>query len=542
MSYEIFMGDASLQLCALSSRNAADDFSVAVIPESRIIGIRVTSRMRASGARPTCSRCSRRFTKEGGKGLIRQKACHGCASSKVRCDIQKPTCGRCRDRNLNCEYLIVDERRNDVLQRSSRIKERGQVDEPLPTHHLTENHHVLRLPHQPGLSDGSTSSSASSGAYKDALRNGEDIQTSVSSTLEVMQDQNSNNHLFISTATHTDPGTDEFQSALSTELEPVGLDFSLPGTPPDLRISEHRRRVLLGIAARQTSTQAGETAPTLTSNHTMHFVIRVLKSWPRTMAMHYTDNLPPIIHKVQLEKGVPEPLAYCFTLVRMWAGYADGSRELVLQTILKEVRRLNDEYPYYDEMNLLAAVQSLIILLIILFFGLGQSEALAHPIDGQLLVDAWEMKHTLAATGLFLDQELDHTLPSWKDWAVVSAKRRTILALHHLEWAWSHLHGYPLLTCLSLGPFPAPAARYLWQAGNEQEWQTSYRRWLVQWVGGVYRMLELFYIDPGVPLSVRCEMWLGEVDEFGMMLMAEGAHFSPAYENLSDRKLIYSTS
>jgi hypothetical protein len=141
--------------------------------------------------------------------------------------------------------------------------------------------------------------------------------------------------------------------------------------------------------------------------------------------------------------------------------------------------------------------------------------------DAQLLIEMWDVKHRLAETGLFLEEEVNHTLPSWKYWAMVSAKRRTILSLHHLEWAWSQLHGYPILTCFELAPLPAPAAGNLWREQDEQEWNIRYERWLVRWKEGSYKMAELFYIDHGWNLNARSDMWLAEVDEFGMMLMAE---------------------
>lgn len=180
------------------------------------------------------------------------------------------------------------------------------------------------------------------------------------------------------------------------------------------------------------------------------------------------------------------------------------------------------QFVSYDESNLLATSQSLLLLLIILFFGLGEESGVSHPKDAQLLIGVWDVKHRLAATGLFLDQELNHTTPLWEQWAVVSAKRRTILGLHHLEWAWSLLHGYPILTCFELGPLPAPAPGYLWRETDRTTWENLYREWLLHWKDGSYKTAELFEINPGASLDARSEMWLSEADEFGTMLMAEG--------------------
>ena len=161
------------------------------------------------------------------------------------------------------------------------------------------------------------------------------------------------------------------------------------------------------------------------------------------------------------------------------------------------------------------------MMVIMIFFGMNAS-ALSHPADAQLLVQIWDVKHHLSSTGLLLDQEVAHTLPSWRQWAMVAAKRRTIHSFHQVEWAWSLFHGYPVLTCFELGPLPAPSAKYLWQEANEARWRQLYADWLQLWKGGFYRMMEFFNINPGGELGSRSELWLAEADEYGMMVMAEG--------------------
>lgn len=120
---------------------------------------------------------------------------------------------------------------------------------------------------------------------------------------------------------------------------------------------------------------------------------------------------------------------------------------------------------------------------------------------------------------------MSHHLPPWKAWTLFSAKRRTILCLNHLEWAWSLLHGYPVLTCFELGPLPAPAAGHLWRETDEGKWRRLYGDWLHQWKDGGYLMVEFFHIKAGEPLDARSEAWLAEADELGVMLMAEGKCF-----------------
>ena len=179
------------------------------------------------------------------------------------------------------------------------------------------------------------------------------------------------------------------------------------------------------------------------------------------------------------------------------------------------------QYTGYSESDLLAAAQSLLILTIMLFFGMGRS-ALHHPAEAELLLQIWDVKHHLSKTGLLLDQEATHATPPWRERAMVTSKRRTVHSFHQVEWAWSLLHGYPILTCFELKPLPAPPAKHLWQETDEMRWWDSYATWLRQWDGGYYKMMEFFHINPRGALDARSEMWLAEADEYGMMVMAEG--------------------
>jgi hypothetical protein len=105
------------------------------------------------------------------------------------------------------------------------------------------------------------------------------------------------------------------------------------GIVPELVISKQRRRAILGSPNPDASSN-------ILAKQTMFFVIRVLRSWPRMIADDHTCQHPPMVHHVQLTNGLPVPLANCYTLVKMWLSYEEGSRELVNNTIVQEVRRL----------------------------------------------------------------------------------------------------------------------------------------------------------------------------------------------------------
>ncbi|KAL5338197.1 hypothetical protein BJX70DRAFT_398912 [Aspergillus crustosus] len=436
----------------------------------------------------TCARCMQHFTHKSSlvrhakrcfrneKPLPRRKACQQCATSKARCDLRRPNCGRCQMRSIPCEFAT---REDTAIPTSSPADPSTTTTLPLPVR-SPEGFDYLAVDNEWLYASTSSSdlSPASSAYYTGTLPS-------------------------LSTTPELDPQvlTDSMQC-------PPGIWF-------DRVVSDQRRQELLGPPQPTPNSE-------VLRAHTVQFILRALKSWPRLMSMHGTGRLPPIIHRMQIANGIPIPLANCFTLAKCWAGGVDGSVEFMRESILQEIRRLLSEYHTYNPLDLLATLQSLLILLIILFFGLGIPPELAHPLDAQLLVEVWDVKNRVASTGLFLDQDpTSPTPPPWKEWAFVAAKHRTMLGLHHLDFVWSLYRGYPMLHCFELGPLPAPVAGYLWQAADEQSWTHLYGEWRAQWKDGGYIMSELFRIQAGDALEPRAERWLAETDEFGMMLMAE---------------------
>lgn len=124
--------------------------------------------------------------------------------------------------------------------------------------------------------------------------------------------------------------------------------------------------------------------------------------------------------------------------------------------------------------------------------------------------------------GLFLKEERSQTRPSWEAWIHVTSKRRAVLSLYLLHWAYSVLHKVQCFDCRDLGFMPAPAPKMLWQANTSHEWNTKYIHWLSRWSGQIYLQAEFGKIPPGAALNDRAEKWLGEADEFGFIMASIG--------------------
>lgn len=218
----------------------------------------------------------------------RQKSCRQCTSAKSRCDLQRPHCGRCQTRSLDCDFYLED---GTAIPLQSGVK-----------NSLVE--HLKPRDQSEPLGDVVSTSTLTS------LHNSSTVATAASSCITTSESE------FQKASRHWDDGPD--------------------GIAPELMCSRQRRQILLGTPHGTPSTD------TLT-RHTMCLAIKVLRSWPRMMAATHTSRFPPIIHHLQLLQGLPLPLAYCYTLVKMWFAHEINDRGFVNELMIKEVKRLLHE-------------------------------------------------------------------------------------------------------------------------------------------------------------------------------------------------------
>lgn len=171
---------------------------------------------------------------------------------------------------------------------------------------------------------------------------------------------------------------------------------------------------------------------------------------------------------------------------------------------------------------MLASAQAFIIYTILILFPSNDQNS-SNSIEEQIILDISELSLQLAAGGLALPEETSQdNLPLYQDWTLISAKRRTILTIYMITYAWSVRRNYPAFHCFELQLMLAPASRPLWQAQTENEWLPLYVEWHSNWKGDGYKIGELFSISATRALNKRTETWLEEVDEFGMLLMSLG--------------------
>ncbi|KAL4964999.1 Zn(II)2Cys6 transcription factor domain-containing protein [Aspergillus stella-maris] len=402
---------------------------------------------------------------------VRRKACTQCVTDKTRCNLKRPSCSRCALRQAPCHYPYPT----------------PDSEAPSPDAELS-----LITPFTP---------SAPSGQAAPLLLS------------ELQQPTDS--------------------SGLFDTLFPDPPPWDLSWLDESNILPSSRRNsalVLNGSGQAYHADMSGDLSASLLSpkpsqdnaaalyNHSMEFIFRVLRAWPRMLAEEF--QTPPLIHHSQIkdDKSLPLPLANCFTLVKMWHGHCQGAEEMVQRLIIDEINSLLTKFEELDEPTLLAVLQAVTIYIIILLFPSGRPRPMIP--DYNLFRKIQDLVNFTAATGLFLQEERERVRPTWEAWVHVTSKRRSVLALYLIHWAYAVFHNIPPFNCRELGFMPGPAAKILWQAQSEQEWSSLYIKWLARWDGHGYLQGEFDQIQGGILMPPRAEKWLEETDEFGMIMMS----------------------
>ncbi|KAF2495607.1 hypothetical protein BU16DRAFT_510534 [Lophium mytilinum] len=470
-----------------------------------------------------CRICKKTFTQKsslvrhtkrctpGPSPSLRQKSCRWCTASKVRCDLQRPTCSRCLQRDLACEYVVP-------LTRNGRSPSASDFARSV---------------------DGSTNSASAS---PPSAPDHQPPQVSFTSPTSTPAPTLTN-----ASQTEGNTQTDSFSRFLFSNNEPfpnassssLGADLALtsfadPSHSPAPNTPEinHFGNDWTNLPFLE---QLDSTPPL--ARHSMEVLLRVMKTWPKMLAKEFQP--PPLLHTSQMyhiltnqnprvlpeqsTHPVPQPLANCFTISKMWAGQCQGASDIVTETVTKEMQSLFEKYRTMDEPNLLAAIQALVLYTVMLLFP-SHSQASLSPVAPAVFASIQKVVYYVASTGLVLPEERDHIRPSWDSWIYVTSKRRAVFSLYLLHWSYSVYNGLPSFNCAELGFMPAPAPKFLWEAASRDVWEAYYIRWLAQWSGEEYMMREFQDVETrqGPTVDTRTGLWLEDADELGILFFSIG--------------------
>lgn len=502
---------------------------------------------------------------------VRQRACCNCIGAKARCDLRRPFCSRCESRNITCAYsrpAPADNNRPTPLYADNsgsvpRTADNSGTAANFPGCGLVSSQLSLELealastdttvvPYLDYASSNLTSiSDAGPALYSCSVPEIFQCDMAGATTLSGPGFDS----IYSNSCGHYDSAS---ASASASSYAESGLDARLaldngnsndssPGADTNssadrLPVSGEGGKTFSGGHSTDT-TQSGEEdlAPwilaladrTITPDlprlveHSADTLFRAFRSWPRMLAKGI--QLPPIIHLFQLccdgkkdiskEVAMPNHIARCITLCKMWVGQAGGSGQIVQDAIRGEAECILAKYHTYDAPTLLASMQSLAILIIMLLFPANRQPSIS-AMAGHIFASVQEMASHVLSTGMVLHEEASHVRPPWRIWAHIEAKRRTLASIYFMHWAYSVYKGTRHLNCMQMGFILAPSPKWLWQATDEKVWMNLYARWLAQWNGREPVQAEFFLVEKGPVLDPRVEMWLEDADELGVLMMS----------------------
>ncbi|KAI1422016.1 hypothetical protein F5Y12DRAFT_765194 [Xylaria sp. FL1777] len=495
----------------------------------------------------------------------RQKSCRNCIIAKSRCDLQRPECSRCNSRNIPCAYArparaMGSRDYGHTVNSDSVTSANRDLDSGCslinPELSLTANATTI------------AASDTSGTAYADCVANFTSLPSAgpahnclvpdlfQSGPVDILDATSSSESAFHSAysscgttgthATHNTQGHHSTGSCSGTLEAQLELDSGSPGvgvnpaaTPREILgyVDSFCPKLMTTSAATPDAAVAIDPwilslaakpllpDPPCLVEHSAQTLFRAFRSWPRMLAKGV--QLPPIIHPLQFCAGdvgvggeikMPRFIGRCVTLCKMWVGQAEDSGQVVECAVRGEAETILAKYHTYDAPTLLSAIQSLMILLVILMFPSNRQSTLS-VVPGHILAAIHELANHVLSTGLLLHEEASHVRPSWRVWVHMEAKRRTLMSTFFLHWAYSAYHGTRHFNCLQLGRMLAAGPKWLWQATDEKTWMSLYTRWLAQWDGKELIQAEFFLVERGPVMDPRIEKWLEDADELAILIM-----------------------
>ncbi|KAF2803588.1 uncharacterized protein BDZ99DRAFT_399578 [Mytilinidion resinicola] len=297
------------------------------------------------------------------------------------------------------------------------------------------------------------------------------------------------------------------------QLSPLSLD--LPLSIPDLFSPGNSRSL---VRRSMSKPLAQSSADILT---------RMFGSFTSMMARK--ETFPPFIHPRCFsnipgkEHEIPETLVNCMSLSRMFAERTPGTSKLLWRTIRMEHERLWFQHDSFDNWELLAAVQALVIYTLMRMVD-GETEH--NDFDVPLLISVNSICQRLAdriGGGEFKNIMISEQ-QAWQDWVFYESRRRFVVIARMLNML---VEMGQAVTCSSLPGFalvPLPSKKVLWEAPNEEVWQKEFESTLrAREIFGVTtegRLVRLMQDMSGITATnAEWEDWYAGSDGFGSLVM-----------------------
>ncbi|KAI2636612.1 hypothetical protein GGS21DRAFT_489367 [Xylaria nigripes] len=471
---------------------------------------------------------------------VRQKSCRNCVDAKSRCDLQRPSCSRCHSRNIPCVYARA------ASTSGEHTTDSGST--------LSTNSDIVSVSgladHWSNLHPAEATLAGTSATDMSAYADDSTYFTEFSGSLPVIHDNVGMNFfscgpvgaangatgpvsgfptaylVSIPPGPHTVDGNPDFQCGFDSNVffsnnESDEADLSLAPITTDAAPENEES----GSWPSTLMSRSISASPLQFIKNSTQTLFHTFRSWPRMLAKGI--QLPPTIHFFQAyedwgEKGgaagVPKHIARCIAICKLWVGQPENSGNFLHCAVKAEVECILAQYRTYNAPTLLSALQSLLMLLIILIFPSSNQTTVSvvpiHILSGIKTVAI----HALS-TGLMLHEESVHVRPPWRVWTYIEAKRRTLMWMFFLHWACRTYNGMHPLKCRYMGRVLAPGPKWLWQATDEKTWMDLYMRWMDMWGGRELKLSDLFLFNDGRVVNPKVESWLEDADELGILMI-----------------------
>lgn len=287
----------------------------------------------------------------------RKKSCTGCRHAKARCNLISPTCSRCARRNLSCIYPPGHTRQGSAIASPSQ--------KSLAAWPSDDGNQVDTL----GSGDSSAMACRNGSLLSDRARWNEQMtDNEFEEMLRGCGMLNWTNSLRFPSEQGEISSLLEEQSGVESASGMSGLshlyDWSTPNTQvvPEQDPVKAKRdqdvaralqqssnfqlvgwRVLRGISDAHPNILSRKMAGSVDEIMGGNYVWSCLSEYPTQFGK---ETLPPFIHLSTMRKDtedLPETLANCKLIVKMYEGKTNGTRYLVHKTLMQEVQRLRDE-------------------------------------------------------------------------------------------------------------------------------------------------------------------------------------------------------
>ncbi|KAL7913763.1 hypothetical protein GGI35DRAFT_224276 [Trichoderma velutinum] len=432
----------------------------------------------------------------------RQKSCTHCRQSKLRCNRATPTCSRCAERNLACDIRNIhvspysDSRRSKVP--------RLQV---VDIEALEHQHSDFGVP--PAIFDVASTGAAITLGDEDVSSNWMITDTLETGHLSPKNLESGIGHFGLDTL-EGDFSLQMMPDSECSEQNIVDTWTSACEVPPDnsAPISHWDPSPLLdesGSESNNTScdyTASTLSVPTPANQGSLrsrpilkgcmltNMVLGQITGYPKMLVLG--DRLPPFIHapcyvdeRLAPECGemgkhqcLPKGLAICASLVDMFYSRTDANADFVWQTISSEGHRLHKEHKSLDSYGQLAALQAVIIYILLQ----AQDPETAERNGAYALLFIMMELFTCLTESIDWDTRDCTETSDRQHWVLGESLRRIVALLGLVELLFEGL--IPPHATQANPPYknfratPLPSQRDLWEARTNRSWRRELKLYL----------------------------------------------------------------